>query len=540
ALPIFLTWFVTVGLMGLLNMDFNIFNIIICTFIFGLGVDYSIFMTNGLLAELRTGEPALNTHRTSIILSVITTVLGVGVLIFAKHPALYSISAVSLIGILSAVAIAFTIQPLLFLLFIGGPKKRPFTLRVFLHSALSTTYYALGGVVLSLIGSFLVKTVPLSKKKKMGHYHGTMSKFLKSVLYSNPFVRKKVMNPSGETFAPPAMIVANHTSVLDSLTIGMLHPKIIFLVNDWVYNSPVFRFTARLSEFYPVSQGIENSLPHLQRKIDQGYSLMAFPEGTRSRTNKIARWHKGAFYVAQKLHLDVLPVLIHGNSEVQPKGSVVIRDGTITVKILKRILASDASFGETDRERTKKIGGHFRNAFQVFRAEIEDASYFEKDILAEFRYKGNGIYRAVKTDFSTNKSVYRKICDTVPKKAKIAHISSGHGQLDLLLSMDSADRKIHSYLVDQECRKLLANSFTTQYRERITTYRFPEKVLEQKVDVLIVQSKLLNWIQKKGDISHEIRMFIVLKGVSENDVEPLGQMGFKVTYQEKNLAIWQR
>ena len=54
-------------------------------------------------------------------------------------------------------------------------------------------------------------------------------------------------------------------------------------------------FAARLAEFYPVSEGIENSLPHLQKKIDQGYSLMAFPEGTRSGTNKMRRWHKGAF-----------------------------------------------------------------------------------------------------------------------------------------------------------------------------------------------------------------------------------------------------
>lgn len=94
SIPIALTWFLTLGIMGVMGVSFNIFNIIICSFIFGLGVDYSIFITNGLLHNYRTGETTLPTYKTSIILSVITTILGVGVLIFAKHPALYSISII--------------------------------------------------------------------------------------------------------------------------------------------------------------------------------------------------------------------------------------------------------------------------------------------------------------------------------------------------------------------------------------------------------------------------------------------------------------
>ena len=78
-----------------------------------LGIDYSIFITNGLLHQTKTKTDLL-THKMSVILSVITTVLGVGVLIFAKHPALHSLAVISIIGIGSAMLIAFTIQPLLF------------------------------------------------------------------------------------------------------------------------------------------------------------------------------------------------------------------------------------------------------------------------------------------------------------------------------------------------------------------------------------------------------------------------------------------
>lgn len=118
-LPIIMTWFVTIGIMGLFHLEFNIFNIIVSSFIFGLGVDYSIFMTNGM----RSGKSSMATHKTSIILSVLTTVLGVGVLIFAKHPALHSLAIISIIGILSAMLISFAVQPILFHLLISNPKN---------------------------------------------------------------------------------------------------------------------------------------------------------------------------------------------------------------------------------------------------------------------------------------------------------------------------------------------------------------------------------------------------------------------------------
>ncbi|MGM1056201.1 MAG: MMPL family transporter [Bacteroidota bacterium] len=123
-LPIIITWIIALGIMALLNIQFNILNIIISTFIFGLGLDYSIFITNGFLREYETGIKVLKTYRTSILLSVITTLLGIGALFFAEHPALRSISMVSIIGVVSAVLVAFILQGYLFdLLFLNRIKK---------------------------------------------------------------------------------------------------------------------------------------------------------------------------------------------------------------------------------------------------------------------------------------------------------------------------------------------------------------------------------------------------------------------------------
>lgn len=119
-LPIGITWIIALGLMDVLALEFNVFNIIITTFIFGLGVDYSIFITSGLQ---KNDISFFKGYKTSILLSFLTTLLGMGILIFAKHPALQSVALISVIGIFCAVLVSFSVQPFLFRLFVKADKK---------------------------------------------------------------------------------------------------------------------------------------------------------------------------------------------------------------------------------------------------------------------------------------------------------------------------------------------------------------------------------------------------------------------------------
>ncbi|MCK0134002.1 MMPL family transporter [Arenibacter sp. S6351L] len=540
SIPILLTWWLTIGIMGMFHIEFNIFNIIISTFIFGLGIDYSIFITTGLLKEYGKGEKVLRTHRTSILLSAITTVLGIGVLIFAKHPALHSISLVSLIGILSAVFVAFTIQPLLFLLFIGSKEKRPISLRLLIHSVLSFGYYGSGGLLLSIWSVTFMKILPFKKKVKMKWFHRTISKFMKSVLYTNPFVSKKIINTSGEDFNKPAIIIANHTSFLDILAVGMLYPKIIYLVNDWVYKSPIFGKAVQLAGFYPVSEGIDNGLEHLRNKVAQGYSLMAFPEGTRSRTNKIRRFHKGAFYLAEKFNMDIVPVLIHGNSEVLPKGSFVIKNGSITVKILDRISPEQLDYGKTYRERNKKIAAHFRSEFQTLRNDVEGDTYFMRTILEDYRYKGDNIYRAVKKDLKINSKIYALLSKRIGTSDSIIHLSKDYGQLDFLLSLNAVDRKIYAYLEDEEIRPIVENSFIYQQIAKLNLAESIDEAVAQPADIMIIDLEIQDPDSLAPTIKNNIRLLILVKDGAKLLERIILSTDFKNVFENDNLIILEK
>ncbi len=536
SIPILISWILTTGIMGMFGIQFNIINIIVCTLIFGIGVDYSIFMTFALQKEHTYGKVELPTYRTSIILSVATTILGIGVLVFAKHPALKSISIIAIIGIFSALLITFIIQPLVFHFFVTSrvnEGKAPFQLRSFLHGILSFCYYGLGGILVSLFSLTIMRILPLKVTTKMKGFRYAISKFMKSVLYTNPFVTKKVINKYQETFVKPAVIIANHTSFLDILAVGMLSPKTIYLVSDWVYNSPIFGAAVKKAGFYPVSEGLEGGVDHLKKKIAEGYSLIVFPEGTRSQSNQIQRFHKGAFYLAEHFNLDILPIVIHGNSEVLPKGDFIIYDGSITVTILERISASDSSFGENYTDKTKNISVFFKSEFRKIRAQIEGSTYFKKTIINSFDYKEMRIIKAVKNDFNQNLELYYQLNKYIASKVKLLHLCDDYGQLDLLLALLEPQRKIVSLISNDEKRAVAKTNYWL--KKRAISYLDSNEIeMESRYDVILIShinASVSAWASKTNCI------ILVGEAPLKNTMLDLG---FSIVAEENQILVFKK
>lgn len=534
-IPIVLTGVVTSGVMWFFDIQLNIFSTIVCTLIFGHGVDFSIFMTSALQKEYTTGKNEMPTYRTSIILAALTTILAIGALVFAKHPALKSISSVSLIGVFAALLITFIFYPILFCIcFFNRVKKEksPISLRLLVHSTLSFLYYGLGGLFFSLIGKVILFLIPVNKEKKIMWFRIIISNFMKSVLYSNPFVKKKIVNNYKEDFSKPAVIISNHTSFLDILAVGMITPKMIYLVNDWVYNSPIFGRVVKLAGYYPASQGIEGSVEHLRDKIEKGYSLMIFPEGTRSNTNEIGRFYKGAFYLAEHFNIDVLPVYIHGNSETLPKGDHIIYDESITVVIDKRIKADDTSFGENYSQRTKSINKYFRSEFNKLRSELEDDNYFENKLFLSFLYKEREIISEVKSDFSANKSNYYKLNSYINTEAKVVHIASDYGQIDFLLSMQEPKRKVKSIISNIQKREIASSNYLVKKYNINYIESFENDIKDN--DVLLISNPDFNF----EDILNSVDNFqtVILFNCSIL-LHKFEQTGFKISSNDDKIIV---
>lgn len=112
-MPILLSWLIVLGMMVIFDMRFNLVNIIISTFIFGIGVDYSIFVMNGLIGSEKDSR-LLRYHKTAIFFSAVILIVTVSSMLFAEHPAIKSVGFSTLVGLVSAVVITYVVQPAIF------------------------------------------------------------------------------------------------------------------------------------------------------------------------------------------------------------------------------------------------------------------------------------------------------------------------------------------------------------------------------------------------------------------------------------------
>lgn len=500
-LPMFISWLWILGIMGLFGIKFNIINIIISTFIFGLGDDYSIFIMDGLLNEYKFGKKTLDSFKSSILLSALITIIGIGVMVFAKHPALQSIALITIIGMVCVVFISFIVQPLLFNFMVLNRAKRglqPYTAKYILITLIGFVGFVIGSLFITVCGIILFTIFPAPKAKRKIIFHYIIAYTFRIVLKSFFNVKKTTINSHNETFEKPAVIVANHQSHIDLALTLQLHPKMIVFTNDWVYNSPFYGWIVKMADYYPASEGYENSLTKLEALVKQGYSILIFPEGTRSVDGDIHRFHKGAFLLAEKLQLDIIPLLIHGAGDAVTKKDFHFKDGELTLKILKRIEANDTTFGNTYQERTKGICNYMRKEYELLREERETVKYFRPRLINNYIFKGPVLewYCRIKTGLENNYELFESL---MPKQGKIVDVGCGYGFLPYMLMYKGKQRDILGVDYDDEKIEVAANCVHKTPNLNfavgdVTVYDFPQ------ADGFII-SDVLHYFSEQQQIS---------------------------------------
>jgi len=451
-LPILLGWVWTLGLMHWFDLKFNIVNIIICTFIFGLGIDYSIFIMRGLTQQYAKGISNLDSYKKSILISALTTLMGIGVLIFAQHPALKSIAALAIFGITSSILLAFTAEHTIYHFLILRRKQRgvvPFTLFTLGITLFAFLYFLLGCVIL-LLFRVILGTPIMPRKMRKNLFHIILYVFCKSIVYILANTRKIMDGRQYIDFNNPSVIIANHHSFIDILLMLSLHSKLVMVTNQWVYHSPIFGKVVQFADFILAAEGLDYNQSKIERLISQGYSIVIFPEGTRSTTARIGRFHKGAFYLATQFNLDIQPVMLHGTHYTMPKkDGFYLKNGTITIQFLPRIAVEDEKWGATYQAKTKSISKYFKQQYQQLRERREYPGYFKEVISKNFLYKGPVLEWYVKVKFYLEKG-YRVMHELIPTDAAVVDIGCGYGYMSMALGFSADQRSILALDYDEQ------------------------------------------------------------------------------------------
>lgn len=139
----------------------------------------------------------------------------------------------------------------------------------------------------------------------------------------------------------PVVIVMNHRSIADiAIAVAVPGgPKIVS--KPWAGRLPLVGLAMRFCGHLIVDPRSPRSVHALMSRAEgllaRGNSVLFFPEGTRRTSSGVGEFHEGAFHLAVKMRVDVLPVVLHGTGELVPKGSFTFHDAPVDVVPLPRV-----------------------------------------------------------------------------------------------------------------------------------------------------------------------------------------------------------
>ncbi len=134
---------------------------------------------------------------------------------------------------------------------------------------------------------------------------------------------------------------SNHVSWFDVFAIASVLPRYTFVAKAELRKIPIFGWGAEgAGVVFLARENRKSAFESYQlvaEKIRKGLSVVVCPEGTRGQSYALRPFKKGPFVLAIAAHAPVVPVVVYGAREVQPKGSFRIHSGTVHVHLLEPV-----------------------------------------------------------------------------------------------------------------------------------------------------------------------------------------------------------
>ncbi|MDD3905114.1 MAG: lysophospholipid acyltransferase family protein [Candidatus Omnitrophica bacterium] len=177
---------------------------------------------------------------------------------------------------------------------------------------------------------------PFDRMKKTAHAQCFW--WAKAVVGLNPYWHIKVSGLEHIDKNRTYIVVANHQSLADIIIVYLIRMQFKWVAKDSLFNLPFVGWCMSLAKHIKLERGDFGSIKKVYREaagwLRGGMSVLFFPEGTRSNTGEMRDFQNGAFKLAIKEKVPVLPVSIKGTGDAIPKGTWLFQTsvpGSVTV-----------------------------------------------------------------------------------------------------------------------------------------------------------------------------------------------------------------
>lgn len=212
-------------------------------------------------------------------------------------------------------------------------------------------------------------TAPFDPKRRVLHWY--TCHWGAHYLAWAPFAGVRVEGLEHAKAAGPCIYVSNHQSMVDILAVFALRMPFLWVSKVENFYVPFLGWNMWLNNYVPLRRGYLPSIMRMvrtcQRRLKEGYSLFVFPEGTRSSTGDLIPFYPGAFRLAVRYRVPIVPVVIEGTQVILPKKQLFIRPRPVVMRILPAIHPS--AVGDNHKQLLEATRTHMQHELDVMRGK---------------------------------------------------------------------------------------------------------------------------------------------------------------------------
>jgi len=190
---------------------------------------------------------------------------------------------------------------------------------------------------------------PFDKKKKITHAQCFW--WSDAVIGLNPYWNVSVSGLENIDHKRSYVIISNHQSMADIAVLYQTKMQFKWVAKASLFKVPFIGWCLGLIKHIKLNRGDFTSIKEIYHQASQwlqkDMSVLFFPEGTRSSSNKMNEFQNGAFKLAIKEKKPILPICLKGTHDAIPKGSWIFKT-KVTVKLTVLPAIETAGFGPGD------------------------------------------------------------------------------------------------------------------------------------------------------------------------------------------------
>lgn len=193
-----------------------------------------------------------------------------------------------------------------------------------------------------------------------GDIYDLISKVWASLIFFTAGIKVNVIGLEHLDKNTSYMFMSNHLSHLDTAAFMAKLPfKIRFFAKKELLRVPIFGQALYMSRHIIIDRNniekAKQSINEAKKRIKKyGFSVLVFPEGTRSKTGKMGEFKKGGFVLAIQMGIPIVPIVVIGSYNLLPAHSLLVKSGRIEVRVGYPIPVSDYTI-ETKQQLMDKV-----------------------------------------------------------------------------------------------------------------------------------------------------------------------------------------